>query len=41
MSSALSPSLSALQTDLERARREVDRLAIVVDRALQHLRQMG
>jgi DNA-binding SARP family transcriptional activator len=39
--SALSPSLSALRTDLERARREVDRLAIVVDRALQHLRQMG
>ncbi|WP_374454974.1 BTAD domain-containing putative transcriptional regulator [Nocardioides sp.] len=39
--SGLSPSLSALRADLERARREVDRLAVVVDRALEHLRQLG
>jgi DNA-binding SARP family transcriptional activator len=38
--SGLSPSMTALLADLERARREVDRLAVVVDRALQHLHQM-
>lgn len=36
-----SPSLAALRRDLERARREVDRLAAVVDRALEHLQRMS
>jgi DNA-binding SARP family transcriptional activator len=37
----LSPSLAALRSDLERARRDVDRLAAVIDRALQHLSQLS
>jgi DNA-binding SARP family transcriptional activator len=33
------PSLAALRADLERARRDVDRLACLLDRTLDHLRQ--
>jgi DNA-binding SARP family transcriptional activator len=38
--SGVPPSLSALLADLERARRDVERLSAVVDRALRHLHQM-